>query len=353
MLRIKRATGSGDPRVMPISVKFRHALEGTQFMSANSNETAKLSRRHLLGATALLAGGSIVVPASGASTASQAATSAASLSHHLVNITAVPDMPTGIEDIADLGEAKLWFADTGGDGEVVVFLHPASVSGKIWLHQLTAFANAGYRAICYSRRSYSGSEEGPESSTATDAGDLLALLDHLGIEKCHAVGAAAGGIRLLDFAVSHQDRLLSMTLCGTTAGIIDPDYKKISAELLPDGFKELPASFRELGPSYRAANPEGTKIWSEQEKSAVPGKRTRLGRINKVTFADLGALSIPVLLMTGDADLYSPPAVFELFRANLPGSEALVIDGAGHAAYWEQPEAFNAAVLDFIGRARG
>ncbi len=54
--------------------------------------------------------------------------------------------------------------------------------------------------------------------------------------------------------------------------------------------------------------------------------------------------------MTGDADLYAPPPLLQLFAARIKGSEISIIPEAGHSAYWEQPELFNRAVLNFLGK---
>jgi pimeloyl-ACP methyl ester carboxylesterase len=54
------------------------------------------------------------------------------------------------------------------------------------------------------------------------------------------------------------------------------------------------------------------------------------------------------LLITGDADLYTPPPVLELFQDRIRNSKSTVIPRCGHSAYWEQPELFNRAVLEFI-----
>ena len=64
----------------------------------------------------------------------------------------------------------------------------------------------------------------------------------------------------------------------------------------------------------------------------------------------LETLAVPTLLMTGDADLYSPPAVLRLFAARIRGSESVVAPEAGHSLYWEQPDLFNQRVLEFIRR---
>ena len=69
---------------------------------------------------------------------------------------------------------------------------------------------------------------------------------------------------------------------------------------------------------------------------------------NRITFAALESLAVPTLLITGDADLYTPPAVLRLFAARIKGSAMTVLPEAGHSAYWEQPERFNTAVLAFL-----
>ena len=115
-------------------------------------------------------------------------------------------------------------------------------------------------------------------------------------------------------------------------------------------FNALPPDFRELGPSYRAANPGGTERWLELERmsrpegSPPPAQTTR----NRITFASLEEMKVPTLLITGDADLYAPPAVLRLFAARIKNSESVIVPEAGHSAYWEQPAIFNRTVLAFI-----
>lgn len=257
------------------------------------------------------------------------------------------------EGIAELPDVRLAYRDSGGDGEAVVLLHPASGSKEVWEYQLPALLGAGYRVLAYSRRGYLGSETGPKDAPGTGSGDLLALLDHLGIGRCHLMGTAGGGIVAVDFALSHPGRLHSLTLACTILGVVDEDYAALSARLRPPGFTGMPIEFQELGPSYRAENPEGVARWLALEHRAHPGGRLRQPTANRLTWAAMQGLRVPTLVVTGDADLWSPPSVQRLFLRHLPGAEGVVIRDCGHSAYWEQPEAFNAALLGFIGRHRG
>jgi pimeloyl-ACP methyl ester carboxylesterase len=71
---------------------------------------------------------------------------------------------------------------------------------------------------------------------------------------------------------------------------------------------------------------------------------------NHITFSLLETIKAPTLLLTGGADLYAPPPLLRLFAERIKGSQSIIIPEAGHSAYWEQPEIFNRAVLDFIGK---
>ncbi|HXJ08184.1 MAG TPA: alpha/beta hydrolase, partial [Burkholderiales bacterium] len=230
----------------------------------------------------------------------------------------------------------------GGSGAPLVLLHAGTGTTKMWLNQLPAFADAGYRVIAYDRRGHGRSSAG--NGFAVD--DLVLLLDELKLEKIHLLGTAAGGIVAFDFALSHPQRLRSLVIANSIGGVQDPDYVELQARLRPKPqFDALPAEVRELGPSYRAANPEGVRQWVALENAGpLPKVQTR----NRITFSLLETLKEPTLLLTGDADLYTPPAVLARFKKHIRHAEARIIASCGHSAYWEQPEVFNREVLDFL-----
>ena len=244
------------------------------------------------------------------------------------------------------GSLACW--DTGGDGPAVVLLHPGTGSHAVWGYQQPVLAAAGYRVIGYSRRGHMGSPGTEEPGSSAE--DLAALMDHLGLAQAHLLGCAAGAIVAFDFALSFPDRVRALVLACTHMGLEDPDYAALSASLRPAGFAQMPSEFREVGPSYRAANPEGVAAWVALEHLAIPGKRLEQRRLNRLDRAALGRLGMKVLLIGGDADLWAPPVIFRIFARALPGSELVILAEAGHAAQWEQPQAFNAAVLDFLKR---
>lgn len=205
----------------------------------------------------------------------------------------------------------------------------------MWEHQLPSFAAAGYRCIAFDR-----SADGYASDQVEEVAAKLKL------ERFHLLGTAAGAIIAVDYALSHADRLRSLVLANTIVGVQDADYLEMSARLRPSPqFDKMPADFRELGPSYRAGNAEGTRRWNE----LAHGKpRIAYSVKNRITWATLETIKVPTLLLTGDADLYMPPSVLRLFAQRLPRCESTVLAECGHSAYWEQPEMFNRAVLEFL-----
>jgi pimeloyl-ACP methyl ester carboxylesterase len=281
----------------------------------------------------------------GWSTAPQALTSA------LASPRAAQAPAPAREALADLPGARLWYHDTGGRGVPVVFLHAATGSSRVWEYQIPAFTARGYRVIAYDRRGFGRSVIDPVTSQpGTGADDLQSLMQYLGVDRFHLVGTAAGAFVALDFALSFPERLRSLVVANSIGGVQDEDYVAMGRRIRPSPqFDALPPDFRELGPSYRAGNPGGTEHWKELERMSRPGGPPPAQTLrNRITFTLLEGISVPTLLLTGDADLYAPPPVLRLFAARIKSSRSVIVPEAGHSAYWEQPEIFNRSVLEFI-----
>jgi len=263
---------------------------------------------------------------------------------------AVPTQAPAREGLAAIADTHLWYWDTGGEGPPVVLLHPASGSGLIWGYQQPVLVKAGYRVIGYSRRSYYNSDPIAKDRPGIGSADLHALIELLGLKTFHLLGSAAGGTVAVDYALSHPDRLSSLTLADNAAGVRDGEIAKAVVSIRTKGFDDMPVEFRELGPSYRAANPEGARIWTDLAHKAVTGGDFRQGVANEITTARLEAMRVPTLLITGDADLVNPPSILRMVARHIAGSETLIAPEAGHSTYWEQPDIFNRALLGFLAK---
>src|SRR5690606_15858462 len=144
------------------------------------------------------------------------------------------------EGVAELPGTKLWYWDTGGDGEPVIFLHAGSQSAAGWGYQQPAFAKAGYRVIGYSRRGYYKSDLGDKQNPGVASEDLRNLISYLKLGKVHLVAVAHGAYFALDYTLSHPDSVRSLTVVSSMMGITDEDYRIVNERLRPKFFADLP-----------------------------------------------------------------------------------------------------------------
>lgn len=255
------------------------------------------------------------------------------------------------EGMAELRNTRLGYWDTGGSGEPVVFLHPASGSALVWLYQQPVFAQAGYRVVAYSRRNYYNSDSAPADNPGSASEDLQQMVEWLGLGKFHLVSSAAGGSVAADYTLSHPDRLLSLTVSSNNLAATQGYIAEAAARIKLEEWDELPRWFRELGPSYRAANSDGVAKWAELNEKSETGRGARQKPVNVVTPDKLETIRVRTLLMTGAADMFTPPSIMRLIARHIPDNQMVVVPECGHSPYWEQPELFNRTVLEFIGRA--
>jgi pimeloyl-ACP methyl ester carboxylesterase len=262
----------------------------------------------------------------------------------------IPEQVSAKEGMAELPGTRLGYWDTGSAGEPIVLLHPASGSALIWLYQQPVFAKAGYRVFAYSRRNYYNSDLAPADNPGTASGDLQNMIEFLRLERFHLVSSAAGGSVAADYALSHPERLLSLTVSSNNLAAANGYIAEAAAKIRTKEWDDLPRWFRELGPSYRAANPAGVQKWIELNHKSETGKGARQKLVNVVTPEKLETLKVRTLLMTGAADMFTSPSIMRMIARHVPDNEVVIAPECGHSIYWEQPEFFNLTVLGFIGR---
>jgi pimeloyl-ACP methyl ester carboxylesterase len=165
------------------------------------------------------------------------------------------------------------------------------------------------------------------------------------------VATAAGGSITWDFLLSFPERVRSAVIANNTGRLEDPEYRALVESLHPPHWDDLPAEFREVGPLYRATNPEGTLRWMELEHLSRPDPGIDSQPLrNRLTLPALERIRAPVLIIRGGADLASPAPLHRFFSERVTTSELLIVPDAGHSVFWERPDVFNKAVLEFIGR---
>lgn len=248
--------------------------------------------------------------------------------------------------------------DELGKGLAVVLIHGFPLCRQMWAPQRTALADAGYRVICPDLPGFgeSPSLTGP-ASMSNYADSVIDLLNELGIEKAVIGGMSMGGYVLLDLVERYPNRLLGAMFLVTRAAADDAAGKQKRTMMveqvkggnvltIPDAF--VPILFAE---ETSRENPHlVSKVRQWVESSPSPGlieglvaMRERGDSVDKLpTFA------MPALVVGAQRDLAVPPEHSQMLAEDLPDAKLVIIPGAGHMANLEQPELFNAALLDFL-----
>lgn len=260
-------------------------------------------------------------------------------------------------DFAAVPGAQLWYLDAGGDGPPIIFLHANTGTSSSWENewasQLSFFAGAGYRAIAFDRRGWGRSTAvsatGPQPGTI--AGDLDALVDVLHLGAVHLVAVAGGAFAAIDYAHWRPERVRSLVAAASTALVVDEEIAdfitRIRIPALRDPGSEV---LLEVSAGYRGASPEGAAAWRALAEHARQAGAVPQALRTPNTYAKLGEIRVPTLVIAGSADLIAPPKLMELWAAKLPDHELTTIVGAGHSLAYEEPELFNRAVHEFIQR---
>src|SRR5258705_91106 len=179
-----------------------------------------------------------------------------------------------------------------------------SGSGLILGSQQPVVAKAGYRVISDSRRGYFGSAPVDRAKPGIASEDLHHLVEFLGLGKFHIVASAAGGSIASDYAFSHPDRLLSLTVSSNQFGVVDGDIFAAGSRIRPKIWEEIPVEIREVGPSYRAPNPEGFRQLIELERKSRRADAGPQPLKNPITQAMAATPKMPTPVLSGAA---APP----------------------------------------------
>lgn len=254
--------------------------------------------------------------------------------------------------------AAIWFTNAGApEGMPVLFVHGFPFSSAMWDPQ-TAAAGGRYRTITYDIRGLGRSDTGDGQYTIEGhVDDLIGLLDHLHIDRTAVVGLSMGGYIALRALERNPERFLAAVLCDTRSESDDNTarvkraagaaaVKRDGAAVFADGF--VPAVF---APDSLHTRPEAVKLIRDIIAATTP--RAIAGHLIAMagrtdTTASLASIRIPVLIMVGEHDAVTPPGHAMAMHERIAGSTLHVVPGAGHLGNLENPEFFNARLLEFL-----
>lgn len=259
----------------------------------------------------------------------------------------------------------LAYGDLGPDGELppVVLVHGHPFNRTMWHPQTTALVAAGHRVITPDLRGYGDSDVVPGRTLFVDfADDIAALLDHLGIGRAVVGGLSMGGQIAMQFHSSHPDRVAALVLADTSPVAETEDGKafrnRLADRLLAEGLDGYANEVidKMMAPYNVTALPEVAAQVLEMMRTTAPeGAAAALrGRAERPDYRDsLAGAGMPVLIVVGADDGYTPVADARTTHGLIPDAELVVVEGAGHMPSLERPEAFNDALVRFLAGMDG
>ena len=260
---------------------------------------------------------------------------------------------------------RLYYEETGS-GTPVIFVHEFAGDYRSWETQLRFFGRY-FRCVAFNARGFPPSDvpgDGASYSQAHARDDIVAVLDHLKLERAHIVGLSMGGFATLHVGIAYPQRARSLVVAGCGYGA-EPDKKaKFQAEC-----ETAAASFEAdwagaakkyaLGPTRVQLQNKDRRGWEEFERQlgehsargqALTMRGVQMKRPSLYELVDgMRRIEVPTLIVTGDED---DPCLEPglLMKRSIPSAGLVVIPWSGHTNNLEEPEAFNRAVLEFFLR---
>ena len=241
-----------------------------------------------------------------------------------------------------------------GAGPPLLLMHGIGGNSRSWRHQLAGLAD-GFRVIAWDAPGYG--ESARRSPTLSGyAGAVADLLSVLGVDCAHVLGHSMGGVVAQSVAGLMPGLVGRLILSGTFTGDAAASGTPLGERLtgrLEDRRRLTPEAFGQARAAAMLAS--AAQPATRAEAAGIAGEVPYEGLLDGCRLlhhADtrplLTGLSIPVLVIVGAEDGIVPPAKSEAIVALVPSCRTARITAAGHAAYLERPEHYNAVVREFL-----
>lgn len=231
--------------------------------------------------------------------------------------------------------AKIYWASYG-KGDPVILLHGGLGNGGHFAHQIPPLAKR-FRVIAIDSRGQGRSTlpKGKLSYHAM-AGDVVAVMDALELERAAFVGWSDGGAIALDLAIHHAARVSKIFVFGTNYDASGHKRSKTPSKTFPAYMAKCKADYKRLGnaKSYAPALAALLPVWKSS---------------GGFTKDQLRSIKAPATIALGEHDEIVHMDHVEDMAKLIPNANLVVFDDASHFALWQDPDAFTKAVLAFLG----
>jgi 3-oxoadipate enol-lactonase len=274
----------------------------------------------------------------------------------------MPMKDSGAAKTLDVPGGKISYEEAGR-GRPVVLLHQGIADRRVWNREFPLLARE-HHVVRYDLRGFGGSE--PATSKYSSVGDLLALLDHLGLRRPLIVGPSVGGRISLDLTLAYPERVGALLL-------IAPGYSGMDYDQVPGGkatFERDETLSKAAADAWAAGKLEdATEYLRQLWASALTGSaldlfRTMVRENDKEVFGErsgqfetreggpaaarLKEIRVPTRILVGDLDNPAMPHCANFLGRGIAGAKVQLVPGADHLLNLSEPEAFDSAFHEFV-----
>jgi 3-oxoadipate enol-lactonase len=266
--------------------------------------------------------------------------------------------------LAEINGAELNYELTG-EGPAVALLHEGVCDLRMW-DELVAALAPEFTVLRYDMRGYGESTLPP--GPFSQSGDLIALLDHVGIERAALVGVSYGGRVALDTAFVATERVTSLLLAAP--GLRDHEWSRVVREFGDEEERLLD------GGDIDAATELNVRIWVDGPDRGPDANREEVrGRVRMMQrrafeiqipayeaepvpaenplVVRLEDIQTPTLVVVGDADVPDFPAIADELASAMPNARMVVLPDTAHTIPLERPDEFRDLALAFLREHAG
>lgn len=256
-----------------------------------------------------------------------------------------------------MNKAEIYF-ETVGEGKPVVFIHAGVADSRMWDPQFEK-APDGFQFIRLDLRGFGNTKIPKEQYT--DCEDVLAVMDHLEIDRAVMVGCSMGAEVALDLVALATYRLDGLVLIGASAPGFEPpssDYQSPQWPYAVEAFEagdltrvaELDAEMWVVGRGRESADvdPDVVELVKEMDLTALRTEERRDERRRAPQLKALPHVDIPTLIVVGEHDLPQLLEASEHLEETIEHASQVIIEDAAHLPSLEQPKAFNEAFYTFL-----
>lgn len=245
------------------------------------------------------------------------------------------------------------------DGAPLLCLQGLGADSRGWIAQRRALG-VRHRLILVDNRGVGRSDRPPGPyDLEVLAADAVAVLDVLGLDDVHVLGASMGGVLAQLLAVHHPERVRSLVL-ACTASRHHPWRVELLEEwrdvAVADGMAGVsqvaarwlvgPRMLRRLRRAIDLVAPIALNVPAESFVSQIDAILATSEEVR----SELAGVVVPTLVLVGSQDVLTPLGDAEELTELVPGAELAVIGGGAHGFMVEQAGSFNRTVVDFLGR---